>query len=115
MLLNEDGEEFDVELYRPDLNFITQTNKYKFKVLDASIQAKMRALDIIKKEIQTSIEANSLPSSRNSSTTRTGNVRNAVDSMKPQILVYNTATLIQVSDHLTSVRDWMMNMYPEKQ
>ena len=113
MLNDEDEEGFDVDLYSPWLNFLIQMNKHMFSVLDNSIKDQLRNLEEVKKTIQDRIEANSLPSSRNSSITRGGNVRNAVDYMKPPVLVYISSTLIQVSDHMISVTEWMRNMYEE--
>lgn len=91
----------------------TTINMNAAEMLANEISAKMRALDIIKKAIESKIASDSLPTSRNSSSSRSGSTRNNVDSMKPSTLVYNTATLVQVSDHLTSVQDWMLNMYPD--
>ena len=89
--------------------------KYKFNVLDASISEKMRALDIIKTAISNKIAMNhkdSLPSSRSSSPTRSLNIRTNADSMKPATLSYASATLVLISDHLSSVEDWILNMFP---
>ena len=112
ILANDDEDDFDPEEYRQDVEFITKMCKYKFKQLDANISEKMRALDIIKTAIENKIASNSLPSSRSSSTTRSGNTRNNTDSMKPATLPNNTTTLVLIADHLSSVQDWMLNMFP---
>ena len=115
ILNNDEEDDIDPEEFRQDVEYITKMCKYKFQQLDATISEKMRALDIIKTAITNKIALNqkdSLPSSRSSSATRSVNTRNNADSMKPATLSYNTTTLVLIADHLSSVQDWMLNMFP---
>ena len=49
---------------------------------------------------------------RSSSPARTFVMRSNADSMKPSTLTYNSATLVNVADHLRRVDDCMQNRYP---
>ena len=115
ILNTEEDDNVRPEDYRADVEYIQKMCEYKYNSLDASIAQRMRSLDMVKSAIATKIariQKGSLPSSRSSSPSRSINIRTNADSMKPATLSYSSATLVSLADHLSSVEDWISNMFP---
>ena len=107
--------EFDPNSYSQDIEFNKQTSEYKWETTQYKVLERMMAFDNAKTSV-TNTKARwdraSYNSSRSSSPARSFVMRGNADSMKPNTLAYNSATLVNVKDHLRRVDDWMANLYP---
>ena len=106
---------FDPNIYQPDIAFIRATSEHKWDTIQSELLEGMVALDNAKStQANTKIrwDRSSANSSRSSSPNRPLIMRSNADSLKPSILTYNNANLLNVKDHLRRVDDWMSNLYP---
>ena len=103
--------DFDPNLYQADIDFVRATSEYKWNAEQSKMLQRMMAIDNAK-SVQNSTKQRwekSNNSSRSASPSHSFVMRSNADSLKPPILSYQSATLLNIKDHLRRCDDWIKN------
>ena len=95
--------EFDPTVYKPDITFIRATSEHKWDTIQSQLLERMVALDNAKSvqaNTKIRLDRSSANSSPSTSPAHHYVMRSKADSLKPVILTYNNANLLNVKDHM---------------